>query len=296
MAATDARIIPIKNLAYRLTFDAYNIVAQVTYPNTNGTGMDTKVSKDGAAFADATNEAIEIAPSSGVYYIDLTADEMNADTVVVRTSFTNAGSFTLPIFLYPQKAGDLVVNVVQVGGVAQTGRDIGASVLLSPGTGAGQLDITSGVVKANLVQILATALTETAGQLTAGFKKFFNVATPTSDMNTITAVTATATATALGTQAKTDVQAALTAQGYTTARAGYLDTLNGLVAAVWAYVVEGTHTARGYLRIIKSVLAGTVTDANTTNPKFYDDAGTVVRVDATTDGSGNRTSVTLDES
>lgn len=32
----------------------------------------------------------------------------------------------------------------------------------------------------------------------------------------------------------TDVPAALTAQGYTSVRAGYLDALNGLVAAVWA--------------------------------------------------------------
>lgn len=58
-------------------------------------------------------------------------------------------------------------------------------VLLTPGTGTGQLDITSGVVKANLVQILATALTETAGNLAAAFKKFFNVTTPTGTVNSI---------------------------------------------------------------------------------------------------------------
>lgn len=33
-----------------------------------------------------------------------------------------------------------------------------------------------------------------------------------------------------------DVQTGLTAQGYTTTRAGYLDVLNGLVAAIWANV------------------------------------------------------------
>lgn len=52
------------------------------------------------------------------------------------------------------------------------------AVTISSGTGAGQLDITSGVVKSNLSQILGTALTETAGWLAAGFKKFFNVETP----------------------------------------------------------------------------------------------------------------------
>ncbi len=46
------------------------------------------------------------------------------------------------------------VNVTHVAGTAQTARDIGASVLLSTGTGTGQLDFTSGVVKANATQWL----------------------------------------------------------------------------------------------------------------------------------------------
>lgn len=92
-------------------------------------------------------------------------------------------------------AGLADANVVKLGptgtGAAQTARDIGASVLLSPGTGAGQLDITSGVVKANLAQILGTALTETAGQIAAAFKQFFDVATPTGTMKAITNVVTT---------------------------------------------------------------------------------------------------------
>lgn len=77
------------------------------------------------------------------------------------------------------------VNAVNIGGTSQTGRDIGASVLLSSGTGTGQIDFTSGVVKANLAQILGTAITETAGLIAAAFKKFFNVATPTGTVNSI---------------------------------------------------------------------------------------------------------------
>src|SRR5438445_8747534 len=41
------------------------------------------------------------------------------------------------------------VDVTHLAGTAQTARDIGASVLLSAGTGTGQLDFTSGIVKAN---------------------------------------------------------------------------------------------------------------------------------------------------
>jgi hypothetical protein len=36
----------------------------------------------------------------------------------------------------------------------------------------------------------------------------------------------------------TDVETALTAQGYTSVRAGYLDTLNGIVANIWAYATR----------------------------------------------------------
>lgn len=73
----------------------------------------------------------------------------------------------------------------RVGGTTQTGRDIGASVLLSAGTGTGQLDFTSGVVKANLVQILAAAVTGTAANIVAAFTKFFDKASPTGTVNSL---------------------------------------------------------------------------------------------------------------
>lgn len=43
------------------------------------------------------------------------------------------------------------VDVAAVGGTTQTARDLGASVLLSPGTGAGQISLTSGAVTAGTV-------------------------------------------------------------------------------------------------------------------------------------------------
>src|SRR5207302_3948838 len=51
---------------------------------------------------------------------------------------------------------DQGVNVTKFNGTTVTARDIGASVLLSAGTGAGQLDFTSGVVKSNQVQVDGT--------------------------------------------------------------------------------------------------------------------------------------------
>jgi len=127
-------------------------------------------------------------------------------------------------------------DTVALGGTVQTGRDIGASVLLSAGTGAGQLDFTSGVVKSNLVQILATVLTETIpGYIAAAFKKFFDIASPTSTANRITLVdTCTANTDMRGTDnaaLATNLATLLTRLSET--RAGYLDWLNtgGLVAS-----------------------------------------------------------------
>lgn len=101
--------------------------------------------------------------------------------------------------LVVDSAGLADANAVKLGpsgsGSTLTARDIGASVLLSSGAGTGQLDFTNGVVKANLAQILATALTETAGQLAGGFKKFFNIASPASTMDVVARVTLTDTVT-----------------------------------------------------------------------------------------------------
>lgn len=56
------------------------------------------------------------------------------------------------------------VDVIKVAGTTQTARDLGASVLLSAGTGTGQLDFTSGVVKSNVTQYNGVAATSASGR------------------------------------------------------------------------------------------------------------------------------------
>ncbi|TIS73343.1 MAG: hypothetical protein E5W99_25865, partial [Mesorhizobium sp.] len=50
------------------------------------------------------------------------------------------------------------VDVSAIQGTSQTARDIGASVLLSSGTGTGQVSLTAGVVSANATQISGAAV------------------------------------------------------------------------------------------------------------------------------------------
>lgn len=58
-------------------------------------------------------------------------------------------------WLTPGTAGTPDVNAKLLGGTAQTGRDIGASVLLSNGTGTGQLKLASGYVAMTWADIAA---------------------------------------------------------------------------------------------------------------------------------------------
>jgi len=108
MASTDSRPIPLKNSGYRVRFPIFDADGDLV---TGAAGLDSEISKDDGTFVDCTNEATEIATASGIYYLDLTSTEMNADgvTIIVKTSTT--GAKTTPIMLYPQETGDIVATV-----------------------------------------------------------------------------------------------------------------------------------------------------------------------------------------
>jgi hypothetical protein len=113
MASSDARPIPRKNVAYRVTFPIFDADGDLV---PGAAGLDSEVSKDGGTFADCTNEATEIATNSGIYFLDLTSTEMNADTVAIIVKTSTSGAKTTPIILYPEEAGDVRVDVVQISG------------------------------------------------------------------------------------------------------------------------------------------------------------------------------------
>lgn len=109
MAASDARPVPRKNAPYRVVFPILDADGDLV---SAAADLDSEVSKDAAAPADCVNEATEIG-SSGMYYLDLTAAEMNADCVVVLVKTSTDGAKTTPIVLYPEEAGDIRANVTQ---------------------------------------------------------------------------------------------------------------------------------------------------------------------------------------
>ena len=188
-----------KNTAFTLYFTLYKSDGTVI---ANPGTYTKKISKDGGGIADIAASVTEVDTTYGLCSLVIAQAEMNADAVWIQIKDDTTGCVPFTQVIYTTAnlmddiktdtaavkvqtdkmaftvANQIDANVLKVAGTTQTARDIGLSVLLSSGTGTGQLDFTSGVVKANLAQILGTALTETAGYLTAGFKKFFNVATP----------------------------------------------------------------------------------------------------------------------
>lgn len=167
MAATDATAIPVKNQAYRVTFPILDSDGDLV---PGAAGLDSEVSKDGGTFTDCTNEATEIATASGLYFLDLTATEMNADTVALIIKTSTSGGKTTVIVLYPAEDADVRVNVRNWLGSAPnallSGRvdsNVGAmasSVLTAAATAADYLaevnaEVDTALVDARLDELLA---------------------------------------------------------------------------------------------------------------------------------------------
>lgn len=133
------------------TGDAANITAYVNKDYAGATVL-----------GDTSATEIESTNAKGYYLFDLTQGETNADCLnfTGKSSTANIVVVGAPTTVYTvppnfnkaviDTSGLIDANVVKVGptgaGTAQTARDIGASVLLSSGTGTGQLSLSAGLV------------------------------------------------------------------------------------------------------------------------------------------------------
>lgn len=204
MASTDAKLVPTKNTAYRVTFPILDADGDLV---TGATGLDSEVSLDGGTFADCTNEATEIATSSGLYYLDLTAGEMNADTTAVIVKTTSSGAKTTVLTFYPQEAGDLQANVTQISGDATAADNLEAA---ADGTG---YNLGGGsVVAASVTGNVGGNVTGSVGSVATGGITAASIATGAIDADAIAA------------DAVTEIQSGLATASALSTVAGYLDT------------------------------------------------------------------------
>jgi len=152
-------------------------------PETGETGGQPQISTNGAAFTD-TGIGVLVALGNGRYYGELTDGAVDTAGRIIEARYKSAntaeavGTTVQVVAFNPHAIAGLGLTNLDATISSRGTADPGDAMLITAGTGAGQLDVTSGVIKANLAQILGTALTETGGYLAAGFKKLFNVATP----------------------------------------------------------------------------------------------------------------------
>lgn len=288
----------------------------------------------GTALPDAAADAAGGLPISDAGGLDLDAqigtdiDAILADTGtdgVLLSAGTGSKQISLSsgaVLLQATQTGVTIPTVTAVtNGVSiasaqtvATVTDVTNAVKISAGTGAGQLDFTSGVVKANLAQILGTALTETAGQIAAAFKKFFNVATPTGTVNSIPDAVAGANGglvTTNGTKVNQTVD--LTAGQSIAANGGTVDTVTTLtnlptmpndwitaaglkadaVDEILDEVVVGSYTLRQSIKILLAKMAGLADGGGTTSISYDGVDGATNVIVETVDANGNRSAVTI---
>jgi hypothetical protein len=129
--------------------------------NTEETGLsiantDIKLWKTGATTLVSKNSGGGTHIANGEYYCVM--DATDSDTLgPMKVMVHVAGALAVQVFCCVLSAevydsliaasDKLQVDTREIGGTSQTARDIGASVLLSPGTGTGQVDLSSGAPK-----------------------------------------------------------------------------------------------------------------------------------------------------
>jgi len=144
-----------------------------------GVATNADSTPTGTLYVNGTADAASVTVTNvatGIYKAQVTMPTLAVGDVVDLRIAATVSSVTDTEVIWSDTK-DLVIDsagladatTVKVGpsgsGTAQTARDIGASVLLSAGTGTGQLDFTTGVVKSNATQIAGSAVSTTSAQI-----------------------------------------------------------------------------------------------------------------------------------
>jgi len=149
-----------KNAAFVVTFPIYDADGDLV---SAAAALDSEYSIDGGTFTDCTNEATEIATSSGVYRLSLVAAEMNGDVICTITKTSTSGAKTAVNVMYTatRQLLDLAYPAVtgRSLGVDANGRvDLGSWVGGTPNAlQTGRVDAYDGAMAAGVITAAAIA-------------------------------------------------------------------------------------------------------------------------------------------
>lgn len=229
-----------------------------------GLTLTITAAKDGAAFASITPTVTELA--NGWYSLALTTSHTGT-LGDLALHITSSGAD-------PTDVACAVVLDLPGASVSSVTGNVGGNVV-------GSVASVTATVAANLTQILGTALTETSGQIAAAFKQFFNIASPTSTINTITAVTTTGTATTIGSTGLTAIAAAVwnaLTSGLTTA-----GSIGALIVADMNTALSSIYSRLGAPAGASIAADIAAVEANVAEIPITDNTSRIIAIKASTD-------------
>ena len=305
-----------KSLEEAIAYDAAGMDVSLIVEKTDGTTAVTAITLTTAGTSDWTHK------DGGYYEVEITAAQ-NAEEGIAYVRGVCTGVLPFESIHYNVVKANVYDSWIKGTDVLQTdvtqwlGTAVTANVAGQPTVDVTRLgaataplidlvdfasngyDSTNNVVFSDLVYIHGSALTETAGQLAAGFTKLFDVATPllvASDVMRGTdnaALAATALTDVTWTDAKaafldhsiatvdTNVDTLLTR--ITAARAGYLDNLSAGAVAL-ASALATAQTDLDIITGVDGVTLATLQALYAPNKVVPDVAGTAAGLHSTTDG------------
>lgn len=143
LAVTDIEIYKNGSTTQRASDNGYTLL------DTDGIDFDGLTGINGFSIDLSDNTDAGFYAVGSWYWVVVSSITADSQTV-------NFVAATFRLVAAENTAGTPVADAVRVSGTAQTARDIGASVLLSSGSGAGQIDLSSGKV---LLQATQTGVT-----------------------------------------------------------------------------------------------------------------------------------------
>ena len=310
----------VKNVARRIVFPILDADGD---PVTGATGLDSEYSLDGASFANITDNAHEIATTSGVYYLDLLAAETNGDVVAIQVKTTSSGAKTTILVFYTaaQSMDTIDTNIDSIVAKLPTNYIMGSTVLTAKddeidaiktmtdkigtiantgGTatiGAILGDFTNTALVARLDTIDDFVDTEVASILTAVDTEVGAIKTVTDKFgfdasNYVNAVVKAQDNIDFGVLQKASLNAA-TPSVTVSDKTGFSLSVAGIDAII-DDVIEGTLTLRQAIRLMTSMLASKSSGGGTATLIYRDYGDTKPRLTFTADADGNRTAVVAD--
>lgn len=255
MASTDATPLPIKNTALRITFGMWLTTGLI---NSGAAGLDSEVSIDGGTYADCTNEATEIATSSGSYYLDLTAGETNGDTIAIQVKSSTTNAITYKITIYPSSGSKFQVNATQVGSqtasasgtVTFPNATLASTTNITAGTITTVTNLTNAPTNGDLTSTMKASVTTAATASTptiASTQAFSNTGTWTGNIvGTVTTVTNLTNAASAGdftATMKTSIGTAVAASAVASVTGNVGGNVTGSVGSVTGLTASNLDTA-----------------------------------------------------